>query len=118
MRSCTTRRAPSAGSPRRRVHEGGSNNGLLDTRALSSTEPARLYGMRAYDIDAWPLARAKERGRPEQCQLRGGGRTRKRVRNGLAAGAVLEPIRQCLMKRSRPEQCQLRGDKGHNALLN
>ena len=73
MRSCTTRRAPSAGSPRRRVHEGGSNNGLLDARALSSTEPARLYDMRAYDIDAWPSARAKERGRPEQCQLRGGG---------------------------------------------
>jgi hypothetical protein len=36
------------------VHEGGSSNGLLDARALSSTEPARLYDMRAYDIDAWP----------------------------------------------------------------
>ncbi len=33
---------PSSGSPRRRVHEGGSNNGLLDAPALSSTEPVRL----------------------------------------------------------------------------
>ena len=31
-----------AGSPRRRVREGGSSNGLLDARALSSTAPARL----------------------------------------------------------------------------
>ena len=31
-----------AGSPRRRVREGGSSNDLLDARALSSTAPARL----------------------------------------------------------------------------
>ncbi len=71
MRSCTSRWAPSAGSPQRRVHEGGSSKLAYGTRCSRPLPATRkwpslerscaVYGM-------WPLARLiYERGpRPVQ----------------------------------------------------
>ncbi len=99
---------PSSGSPRRRVHEGGSSK-----RAYRTRSPSLVQGPRGIWC-VWPLARLlynrgprpvqrtrppgampaqgrhgatlpKERGWPEQCQLRG---NRTGLRKILAAGAA------------------------------
>ncbi len=114
MRSCTTRRAPSSGvTTASRARGGVQQASLPHTQPLSSTGTA--WHMMCGPWPAYYMSVAlgpcnetrppgampaqgrhgttspKERGCPEQCQLRG---NRTGLRKILAAGAELKPIRQ------------------------
>ena len=114
MRSCTTRRAPSSGvTTASRARGGVQQASLPRTQPLSSTGtawhmlcgpwPAYYMSVALGPCNETRPPRAmpaqgrhkttlpKERGCPEQCQLRG---NRTGLRKILAAGAELKPIRQ------------------------
>ena len=99
---------PSSGSPRRRVHEGGSSK-----RAYRTRNPSLVQGPRGIccvalgppTIYAWPSARATKRGRPERCQLRGGAGLRcqkNAVAPSNASSRVTEPTYGKYWRRELP----------------